>query len=404
MITFDFKTYTKNFISKEEINKYINKKKDIKKYLDNKIDMMGWYNVDKLFDLKLIQNILRTATYIRESCDVFLVIGIGGSYLGAFAFIEALNPYFYNNQKKPAIYFVGTSLSTEYYYDLVNLIKDKDIIVNVISKSGTTLESAIGYDIILKLMKEKYNNEELKKRIIITTDENSGELRKEVNKEGYQSFIIPNNIGGRFSVFSPVGLLPIAVSGFDLENLSKGIKEAYSNLDKAIEYAAIRKIMYDKGKNIEAFVVYEPKLYAFMEWLKQLYGESLGKNDQGLLPISLINTRDLHSLGQYLQEGKKIIFETVINIEKSNNQLYLNKYQKTLDEINNIASLATSKAHLKGNVLNNVITIKKLNERSLGCLMQFFMISCAISGYLEGVNAFDQLGVEEYKKIMHDLL
>lgn len=360
MITFDFKTYTKNFISKEEINKYINKKKDIKKYLDNKIDMMGWYNVDKLFDLKLIQNILRTATYIRESCDVFLVIGIGGSYLGAFAFIEALNPYFYNNQKKPAIYFVGTSLSTEYYYDLVNLIKDKDIIVNVISKSGTTLESAIGYDIILKLMKEKYNNEELKKRIIITTDENSGELRKEVNKEGYQSFIIPNNIGGRFSVFSPVGLLPIAVSGFDLENLSKGIKEAYSNLDKAIEYAAIRKIMYDKGKNIEAFVVYEPKLYAFMEWLKQLYGESLGKNDQGLLPISLINTRDLHSLGQYLQEGKKIIFETVINIEKSNNQLYLNKYQKTLDEINNIASLATSKAHLKGNVLNNVITIKKI--------------------------------------------
>jgi len=403
MIDFDFKTYTKEFITDQELNKYLDNTVNIQKYL-SETNMMGWYKIDQLFNQELINDILQTATYIRDNCEVFLVVGIGGSYLGAFSVIEALQPYFYNQQKKPEIYFVGTSLSSGYYNDLINLIKDKDIMVNVISKSGTTLEPAIGYELILNFMKEKYSDEELSKRIIVTTDENKGELRKEVNQKGYKSFIIPDDIGGRYSVFSPVGLLPIAVAGINIQDLYIGAKESFSKLDKAIEYAAIRKIMYDKGKDMEAFVVYEPKLYGFTEWLKQLYGESLGKNNQGIMPISLINTRDLHSLGQYLQEGKKIVFETVINIENTNNPIYIDSYQKTLDEINEIVSLATSKAHFNGNVLNNIITIDQLNEKTLGCMLQFFMISCAISGYFERVNAFDQPGVEEYKKIAKELL
>jgi glucose-6-phosphate isomerase len=399
-VTFDFETYN-NQISEEDIKSY--NVEGINEFLLHS-NMTGWYNIDNLFNSELISDIKKTATFIRNNCDAFIVIGIGGSYLGSLAVIEALKPYFYNQTNSPQIYFLGTSLSSDYYTDLINLIKDKDVIVNVISKSGTTLETDITYKLFMDFMKNKYSEEEIVKRVVITTDEKNGNLRSDANSFGYKSFIIPDNIGGRYSVFSPVGLLPIAVSGIDIDSIYEGVKDANANIDKQIKYAVVRHLMYQKNKVVEAFVVYEPKLYALTEWLKQLYAESLGKDGQGILPISLVNTRDLHSMGQFVQEGNKLLFETVINIENSNVKIQIDKYNKTLDGINNIASLATSKAHYKGNVSNNIITMNKLDERNIGYLLQFFMISCAISGLIEGVNPFNQNGVEEYKKIIKELL
>ncbi|MDD2203340.1 MAG: glucose-6-phosphate isomerase [Bacilli bacterium] len=400
---FDFDTYTKDFISEDQLKEYTAKVSSIKDSL-GKGDMLGWYNLDNLFNEELVEDINLTSLFVRNNCDVFIVIGIGGSYLGALAGIEALNPYFYNETNNPKIYFVGNNLSSDYYHDLINIIKDKRIIVNVISKSGSTLETLVSYKIIMDLMKEKYDESELKKRIIITTDEHNGSLREEVNIHGYKSFIMPSDIGGRYSVLSPVGLLPMAVSNINIRNIYKGAKEASNNLDNQIKYAVIRKLINEQGKTVEAYVAYEPKLYAFTEWLKQLYGESLGKNEQGILPVSFINTRDLHSLGQFVQQGNKILFETVLNVERSNNDLELEQYKKSLNDINNIASKATSIAHLKGGVLNNVINIQELNEELVGYLFQFFMISCYISGFLENVNPFDQEGVEEYKNVMKELM
>jgi glucose-6-phosphate isomerase len=400
---FDFTTYTKDFIKEEQVKEYMNKVSLIKDSL-GKGDMLGWYDLDKLFNKELVEDINSTSMYVKENCDVFIVIGIGGSYLGPLAGIEALNPYFYNEINTPKIYFLGNNLSSDYYHDLINIIKNKNIIVNVISKSGSTLETLVSYKIIMDLMKEKYDEAELKRRIIITTDEHNGALREEVNINGYKSFIMPNDIGGRYSVLSPVGLLPMAVSNINIENIYKGAKEASNNIENQIRYAVIRKLINNHGKTVEAFVAYEPKLYAFTEWLKQLYGESLGKNEQGILPISFINTRDLHSLGQFVQQGNKILFETVFNVEKTNHDIELEQYNKSLNDINNIASKATSIAHLKGGVLNNVININELNEESVGYLFQFFMISCYISGFLENVNPFDQEGVEEYKSVMRDLM
>lgn len=403
MIKFDFNTYVKDFINEDQIEEHQISTPDIKEYLNNN-EMTGWYQLDKLFDKSLINDINQTATYIKNNCDVFLVIGIGGSYLGAVAGIEALNPYFYNNKIHPHIYFVGNNLSSDYYRDLIEKIKDSDIIINVISKSGSTLETQIAYNLIMDLMKSKYNDQELTERIIITTDEKAGLLREEVNKYGYKAFVLPNDVGGRYSVFTPVGLLPMAVSNIDIEQLYIGASKANNNLDNQIRYAVIRRLLYNQGKTIEGYVVYEPKLYNFSEWLKQLYGESLGKKEQGILPVSFINTRDLHSLGQFIQQGNKILFETVINVKNSDHDIKMDQYNKTLNEINNIASKATSIAHYNGNVLNNIIDIECLNAEILGYLFQFFMMSCAISGYIEKVNPFDQEGVEEYKKIMRELL
>ncbi|HHT37879.1 MAG TPA: glucose-6-phosphate isomerase [Mollicutes bacterium] len=403
MIKFDFKTYTNDLLSDEILRGYEKKLSNLDNFLNTNPNM-AWNEVDNLFDETIISDIDATAQYIKNNCDVFLVLGIGGSFLGSKAVIDALNPYFYNETKNPKIYFAGNHLSSDYYHDLLELVKDKNVIVNVISKSGTTLETSIGYDLIMTFMKSKYNDEELKKRIIITTDKEHGTLRQEVINNGYKSFAIPSDIGGRFSVFTPVGLLPIAVSGINIKRLYDGAKKATENIDNQIKYAIIRAEMYKKGKTAEAFVVYEPKLYSFAEWLKQLYAESLGKGEKGILPISFVNTKDLHSSGQFVQEGNKILFETVINVLISNNNIYISKYNKTLTDINNIASTGTSIAHKKGNVLNNVISIESLNEESIGFLLQFFMISCVINGYLEDINPFGQNGVEEYKKAIKELL
>lgn len=396
MIKFDFETFIGNNV-REKINSYMDSKKQIIGFLEQG-DMRGWYNTAELFNSDLISDIKNTADYIRKNCDVFLVIGVGGSYMGSSAFIEALSPYFYNNLKKPEIYFVGYNLSSDYYSDLLKVIENKDVIVNVISKSGSTLEIDIAYNLVIDFMKSKYSYEEIKKRIIMTTDQHKGILREEVNKHGFKSFVVPDNIGGRYSVFTPVGLLPIAVSGIDIDEIIKGVKKAKENIDDAIYYVSLRNELYNRGKLIESYVVYEPKLYCFLEWIKQLYGESLGKNNRGIFPSSFINTRDLHSLGQFVQEGRKILFETVIKIKNIENDIYVEKYEKNLNEINNIVADSVAEAHFSGDVPSIVIDVDKLTPFTLGYLMQFFMISCAVSGFVENVNPFDQDGVEEYKK------
>ena len=373
MIKFDFETYTNNLFNNESVETYYNQLSNIKSFFEQNKDMMGWYDIDKLFDQSLISDIKTTATYIRNNCDIFLVIGIGGSYLGSLAMIEALSPYFYNQKNSPQIYYLGTTLSSDYYSNLLDMIKDKNIIVNIISKSGTTIETSIAYQVIINFMNKKYEEDELKQRIIITTDENNGKLREEVINNGYKSFIIPKDIGGRYSVFSPGGLLPIAVANININKIYLGAKEANEYIDNQLKYAVIRNMMYHNNKLVEAFVVYEPKLAAFTEWLKQLYGESLGKKEQGLLPVSFINTRDLHSLGQFVQEGNKILFETIIKIEKSDSSILIEEYKKNLNDINNIAAISTSKAHLTGGVLNNIISMDTLDEKNMGYLFQFFM-------------------------------
>ena len=286
------------------------------------------------------------------------------------------------------------------YNEVFEYIKDKEIAVNVISKSGTTLEPSIAFDLMMKLMSEKYNDEELKKRVIVTTDKETGTLRELVNEKGYQSFVVPTIVGGRYSVFTPVGLLPIAVAGIDIEKLLLGVKDAMQNdLDVAAEYAIVRDIMYGKGKYIESFTIYDEKLMYFAEWLKQLFAESHGKEEKGILPISNINTRDLHSMGQYLQEGKNIIFETVIGV-KDNAYIYIDKYKRDLNQINNIALDKVCEAHNNGYTPSSIIWLEKLTEQNLGELMQFFMFATIIGGYLLDINPFDQPGVQEYKKLI----
>jgi glucose-6-phosphate isomerase len=396
MIKFDFQTYRENIITDSEINKYDHKLKGVAKYFSNYQRVMGWAQPRKLKDSVVIADINKTASYIRKNCDVFIVIGIGGSYIGSKAVIEALKPYFYNNKMIPEIHYLGNSLSSEYLLSVLNIIKNKNVIINYISKSGTTFETDITYNLVMQVMKKKYNEEELKARIIFTTG------NKEIIEDGYKVFEVPENIGGRYSVFTPAGLLPIAVSGLNIEELLDGAIDSQKSATQEIKYAVIRDIMQKREKHVEAFVAYEPKLAPFIEWLKQLYAESLGKKKKGLLPIGLINTTDLHSMGQFIQEGSPILFETVFNIKET--KASINVMGTTLNEINNLASKATSLAHHMAGVLNVVIDIDELDEYHMGYLMQYFMLSCAISGYLNDVNAFNQPGVEEYKRVMKELL
>lgn len=394
MITFDFQSYRDDIITDGEISSYDIKLKELTKYFTKYEANMGWAKPRHLKEQ--VSDINATASYIRKNCDVFIVIGIGGSYIGSKAVIDALNPYFYNNKKQVQIHYLGNSLSSEYLLSILSLIKEKNVIINYISKSGTTFETDLTYKLVMKVMEKKYSEEELKARVIFTTG------NKELIEAGYKVFEIPETIGGRYSVFTPVGLLPIAVAGFDIVELLDGAIDSQKSTTMEVKYAVIRDIMYKRGKTTEAYVAYEPKLASLLEWLKQLYAESLGKNKKGLLPISLINTTDLHSMGQFIQDGKPILFETVINVKKS--KVNINALNSNLDEINNIASKATSMAHHMNGVLNNIIDLDQLDEYHIGYIMQFFMLSCAISGYLDDVNAFNQPGVEEYKKIMKELL
>lgn len=399
MLEFDFETYNNKYISVEEKASYKDKIEVIKEKFNSK-ELEHWLNIKTYIEKEEFTKIKEVAESIRNSCDVFIVIGIGGSYMGSKAVIEALSPIY--NRSKPEIIFLGKNINPNEYVEVLEYIKDKEIAVNVISKSGTTLEPSIAFDLVLDLMKNKYDDSELKKRLIVTTDAETGTLRQLVNENNYQSFVVPTIVGGRYSVFTPVGLLPIAVGGVDIEKLLLGVKNAMEkHLVNAMHYAVCRDILYNKGKHIESFTIYDEKLNYVAEWLKQLLAESHGKEGKGILPISNINTRDLHSMGQYLQEGKNVIFETVIGV-KNNQTIYIDKYGKDLNQINNMALEKVCEAHNNGPTPSSIIWMKDLNAETLGELMQFFMLATIVGGYLLEINPFDQPGVQEYKRLITD--
>jgi len=390
---FDFESYMKE-IDKKDYDKKI---EEIKNRLVAD-DMTDWYDIKKCITQEEINDIVVTSKDIINKCDVFIVVGIGGSFLGAKMVIDALSSYFVKN--KPEIIFAGTTLSSNYLNELKDYINDKDVCINMISKSGSTLEPNLVFDYLMDTMKDKYSKEELRNRVFITTDKEESILLDVANKNGYKKFYVPRNIGGRYSVLSPVGLLPIAVAGFDINKILDGAKTA--NKEKAFEYAIIRDDLYKSGKVIESFTFYEEKLSFLGEWLKQLFAETQGKNNKAILPITTVNTRDLHSLGQYFQEGERILFETVINI---NTDITINtKYNKTVEEINDIAVTSVAKAHLLDGVYSNIIEVNKLNEESIGYLIYFFELAAATGAYLLDVNPFDQPGVSKYKKIINESL
>lgn len=390
---FDFESYMKD-IDKKEYNQRIEKIKN-KLVID---DMTDWYDIQKCITKEEINDIVVTSKDIINKCDVFIVVGIGGSFLGAKMVIDALSGYF--TKSKPEIIFAGTTLSSNYLTELKDYISDKDICINMISKSGSTLEPNLVFDYLMDIMNEKYSKEELKNRVFITTDKDESILLDVANKNGYKKFYVPRNIGGRYSVLSPVGLLPIAVAGFNINKILDGAKTA--DKEKAFEYAIIRDNLYRSGKVIESFTFYEEKLSFLGEWLKQLFAETQGKSNKGILPITTVNTRDLHSLGQYFQEGERILFETVINI---NTDIVIDtKYNKTVKEINDIAVTSVAKAHFLDGVYSNIIEVDKLNEESIGYLIYFFELAAATGAYLLDVNPFDQPGVSKYKKIINESL
>ncbi|GAE94015.1 glucose-6-phosphate isomerase [Gracilibacillus boraciitolerans JCM 21714] len=390
-------------------------------------EFLGWIDLPTNYDKEEFSRIKKAADKIKSDSDVLLVSGIGGSYLGARAAIEMLNHSFYNElskeqRKTPQVFFVGNSISATYINDLFDVLKDKDVSVNVISKSGTTTEPAIAFRIFKKLLEEKYGVEEAKSRIYATTDKEKGALKTLANEEGYESFVIPDDVGGRYSVLTAVGLLPIAVSGIDIDEMMQGAQKAQeelseSDLDKnpAYQYAAVRNVLYNKGKTIEMLINYEPALEYFSEWWKQLYGESEGKDYKGIYPSSANFSTDLHSLGQYVQEGRRDIFETVLHVEEPKSNITIEKEDqdldglnylagKTLDFVNEKAYQGTLLAHTDGQVPNLLIHLPKLDAYTFGYIAYFFEKSVAISGYLLGVNPFDQPGVEAYKTNMFALL
>lgn len=386
---FDFETYMKSI----DFDRYKYQIENIMKEL-NDDDMTDWCDIPMCASESEIKDIIKTSKEIREKCDCFIVIGIGGSFLGAKMVISALSDYYEN--KKCEVLFAGTSLSSDYLTDLINYIKDKDVCINLISKSGSTLEPNLAFDALIEVMKEKYTD--ISDRVYITTDKHKSPLLDLAKQEGYKRFNVPEHIGGRYSVLTPVGLLPIAVAGFNIRKLLKGASEC--DKKQALKYAIIRHELYMSRKSIESFTFYDEKLLDFGEWLKQLFAETQGKNGRGILPISVLNTRDLHSLGQYFQEGDKILFETVFNVQSKNT--IKTKYNKTLNEINNIAVDAVAKAHYENDVYSNIINLDKLDEYYLGYLIYFFELAAATGGYLLFVNPFDQPGVSKYKELINE--
>jgi len=390
-------------------------------------DFLGWIDLPVNYDKEEFSRIQKSAEKIKSDSDVLLVVGIGGSYLGARAALEFLQHSFYNalskeKRKTPQIIFIGNNISSSYMTDVMDLLEGKDFSINVISKSGTTTEPAIAFRIFRKLLEEKYGVEEARKRIYATTDKARGALKTLADEEGYESFVIADDVGGRYSVLTAVGLLPIAVSGSDIEAMMKGAAQAMEDFGKseleenaAYQYAAVRNALYNKGKTIEMLINYEPSLQYFSEWWKQLFGESEGKDQKGIYPSSANFSTDLHSLGQYVQEGRRDLFETIIKVEKPRHEMVIEEADsdldglnylagKTVDFVNNKAFEGTMLAHTDGGVPNLVLTIPQLDEYTFGYLVYFFEKACAMSGYLLGVNPFDQPGVEAYKVNMFALL
>lgn len=390
-------------------------------------DFLGWIDLPVDYDKEEFQRIKMAAEKIQNDSDVLLVIGIGGSYLGARAAIEFLSHSFYNvlpkgKRKTPEIYFVGNSISSKYIHDLKDVLEGKDFSVNIISKSGTTTEPAIAFRVFKDMLIEKYGREEANKRIYATTDKARGALKNLADEEGYESFVVPDDVGGRFSVLTAVGLLPIAVSGADIDKLMEGaeaarmeaLEEPYES-NGALQYAAVRNILLRKGKTVEIVANYEPSLHYVSEWWKQLFGESEGKDQRGIFPAAVDLTTDLHSMGQFIQDGARIMFETVLDVEESSAEILLKEEAvdtdgmnylagKSVDFVNKSAMNGTILAHTDGNVPNLMVRIPGQDEYSLGQLLYFFEYACGISGYILCVNPFNQPGVESYKKNMFALL
>ena len=416
-------------IDNKELTKFSRKVEKIHEVLnsmaDDENEFVGWLKLPSNYDKKEFERIKKAANQIKKDSDVLVVIGIGGSYLGARAVIESLTNTFYNIQetrKTPQIFFAGNNLSPNYINDLIECIGNREVSINVISKSGTTTEPAVAFRIFREFMESKYGIDEARRRIYVTTDKEKGALKSLANDEEYETFVIPDNIGGRFSVLTAVGLLPIAVSGIDIDKLMNGAKNAQDKYNEkslkyneCYKYAVARNILYSKGKTTEILANYEPKMQYFTEWWKQLYGESEGKDGKGIFPAGVTFTTDLHSLGQYIQDGERNLFETVISIEKPCTDIVIKEdsdnidglnflADKTMDYVNKKAMEGTIEAHVSGGVPNIKITMKKLDEENLGELIYFFELACGMSGKILDVNPFNQPGVEAYKKNMFRLL
>lgn len=429
-ITFDYSKAI-GFIGENEIAPMEKLVQDAREVLVSRTgagnDFLGWIDLPVDYDKEEFGRIQKAAEKIKSDSEVLVVIGIGGSYLGARAAIEFLRHGFYNMvskeiRKTPEIYFVGNSISSTYLAQLIDVIGDRDYSVNIISKSGTTTEPAIAFRIFKDMLEKKYGKEEAAKRIYATTDKARGALKNLATEEGYESFVVPDDVGGRFSVLTAVGLLPIAVSGADITKLMEGAAagrkramEADFAENDALKYAAVRNILLRKGKLVEILANYEPSLHYVSEWWKQLYGESEGKDQKGIFPASVDLTTDLHSMGQFIQDGSRIMFETVLNVEESTEEIVIEEEPvdldglnylsgKTVDFVNKSAMNGTMLAHTDGNVPNLVVKIPKQDEFALGQLFYFFEFACGVSGYILGVNPFNQPGVESYKKNMFALL
>ena len=386
-------------------------------------DFLGWVNLPTDYDKEEFARIKAAAKKIQDNSDILIVIGIGGSYLGARAAIEFLKSPFYNNLKKdtPDIYYVGNNINPTYLNEVLSICEGRDISVNVISKSGTTTEPALAFRVFRELVEKKYGKEGAKERIFCTTDKSRGTLKQLADAEGYETFVIADDIGGRFSVLTAVGLLPIAVAGCDIDAIMAGAKQAQDELCKDFDnndcykYAAIRNILYSKNKSVELLVSYDPSFTMMAEWFKQLFGESEGKDNKGIFPASVTFSTDLHSLGQFVQDGSRIMFETVVDIKKPKQDFFLESDEANLDGLNFLTNQnmsvvnrkafeGTVLAHTEGGVPNIVLELEDTTEKSFGYMVYFFEKACAVSGYMLGVNPFDQPGVESYKKNMFALL
>lgn len=420
--------YASSFVSAEEIASYQDKiiaaHNDLHNGTGAGSDFTGWVNLPVDYDKEEFARIKVAADKIKNNSEALIVIGIGGSYLGARAVIEFIKSQNYNDLRKgtPAIYFAGNTISSSYLAELVEICKNKDFSVNVISKSGTTTEPAIAFRVFRELLIEKYGEEAAKDRIFVTTDKAKGTLKSFADKEGYETFVVPDEVGGRYSVLTAVGLLPIAAAGIDIDALMQGAAKAKDELmstdieeNDCYKYVAIRNALYNQGKASEMFVSYEPCFTMMNEWIKQLFGESEGKDGKGLFPTSAIFSTDLHSLGQYIQEGERILFETVVSFKTPKQEFFIKEDAENVDGLNFLAGKSmdfvnrkafegTILAHNDGGVPNLVLELDKMDEENLGYLIYFLEKACAVSGYVLGVNPFNQPGVESYKKNMFALL
>lgn len=418
------------FVTEEDVAHYMRKALAAYQTVRNEVgagsNLLGWKTLPSSITMDQIKELKRCAATLTEKCEVVVVLGVGGSYVGARAVVEALTSQFslYRQRKRPFIVWAGNNLSGDFAYELKEMIATKEVGVIVISKSGTTLETALAFRYVRKVVEDKYGRTEAAKRIVAITDKSSGALRELAQTEGYATFTIPDNVGGRFSVLTSVGLLPIALAGIDIEEMMEGayyIEEKLTDEDMAIEenfvlqYAAIRNLMYDRGKKVEIFASFEPRLFFLTEWWKQLFAESEGKDHKGLYASNLIYSTDLHSVGQYVQDGERILFETFLDIERCDNDVIVRKDKddmdglnyiagKTMGEINRLAQKGVTLAHTDGGVPNMTIKIEKLDAEIVGVLLYFFQYACAVSAYMLEVNPFDQDGVEAYKDNMFALL